>query len=363
VTIRDDVVTIVAPLEDTPGSRAGLLAGDQIVAIEGEPTRGLNMQDVIRQLKGEPGTSVTITVHRPETDETRDYTVERAVIPLVSVKDAKVLKDTHIGYVRITQFSDPTAGEFREALEKLVSQEIESLIVDLRNNPGGLLDSAVDICGFFLKPKTLVVSTEGRRPSQKHEFRSGNGYKFPDLPVFILINGGSASAAEIMSGCLRDWKRATLVGEKTFGKGSVQNVIPLPDGSALRLTTAMYYTPTRRRIHKHGIEPDIEVKLTKDEMRRLFEAQNSVESAGRANVQEDRQLKRAVEALQSYSVYQAGRQKKFGELRENPDGRNPSTEKDQAETQDAQPENKPQPSDTPDADREKKDKPEPGEEE
>lgn len=332
VTIRDDVLTIIAPIEDTPGSRAGLLAGDQIVAIEGKSTRGMSMRDTIKLLKGKPGTKVTITVHRPATGKIRDYTIERALIPLVSVKDATVLKGTDIGYVRITQFSDPTAAALRKALEKLVKQGIGSLIVDLRNNPGGLLESSVDICSYFLKPNTLVVSTEGRRPSQKHEYRSRKGYKFPDLPVFILINGGSASAAEIMSGCLRDWKRATLVGERTFGKGSVQNVIELPDGSALRLTTAMYYTPTRRLIHKHGIEPDIEVTLSEAEIRALLEAQQSVKNDDHVNLEADKQLQRAVEALQSYSIYREGRKKRFRELRdENPQKPAGASKADKAE--------------------------------
>ena len=312
VSTKDEILTIVSPIDGTPGSRAGLLAGDQIVKIEGVPTQGTKLNDVIGKLRGAPGTKVTLTIHRPSTQETRDYTIQRDKIPVLSVTDAKVLDGTRIGYVRITQFSDPTANELQQALTKLDGIGIDSLVVDLRNNPGGLLPSAVEICSYFLEPNTLIVSTEGRQASQKHEFHtSKRGYKFAKKPVAILINGGSASAAEIVAGCLKDWGRAILVGEKTFGKGSVQNVIPLSDGSALRLTTAMYYTPSRQVIHGHGIVPDIEVKLTPEEYRAGFEA----EGGGKPGTT-DRQLLRATEVLKSYDVYMKGVQGKFRTLRQ-----------------------------------------------
>lgn len=341
ITFRDDILTIVSPIENTPGSRAGLQPGDQIVKIEGQFTEEMKMPDAIKLMKGEPGTKVTITIYRPGTQETRDYTIERAIIPVESVKDARILPDTQVGYVRITQFSDPTAKELKEALLELEKNGAKSLILDVRNNPGGLLESAVDICSFFLKPKTLVVSTEGRQPSQKHELRARKGYHFPDVPIAILINGGSASAAEILSGCLKDWKRAVLVGEKTFGKGSVQNIIELPDGSALRLTTAMYYTPSRRVIHEHGIEPDIEVKLSPEEYERLAVAQHAIPGVDAVAKVEDRQLQRAVDVLESYEIYLQGTKNKFGQLRadavdaenaEEPDGKSDAEgEKDKDE--------------------------------
>lgn len=316
VSAKEEILTIVSPIDGTPGSRAGLQAGDQILKIEGVPTQGAKLSDVIGKLRGAPGTKVTLTIHRPSSGETRDYTIERAKIPMHSVTDARVLEGTRIGYVRITQFSDPTAEELREALAKLEEAGLDSLVVDLRNNPGGLLPSAVEICSYFLEPDTLIVSTEGRQPSQKHEFRtSKRGYKFAKKPVAILLNGGSASAAEIMAGCLKDWGRAILVGEKSFGKGSVQNVIPLSDGSALRLTTAMYYTPSRQVIHGHGIMPDIEVKLTPEEYRATFEAEGGVKASAA-----DRQLQRATEVLKSYDVYMKGVQGKFRTLREAAEG-------------------------------------------
>jgi len=339
VSMKDDVLTIVAPIDGTPGSRAGLQAGDQILKIEGESTEGIKLDHAIKKMRGEPGTKVTLTIRRPATDEVRDYTVARAVIPVLSVKGGRVLPGTRVGYVRVIQFSDPTADELRQAVEKLEAEGIDSLVIDLRNNPGGLLTSAVEICSYFLEPNTLIVSTEGRQPSQKHEYRTQKrGYRFPRKPVALLINGGSASAAEIMAGCLKDWGRAILVGEKTFGKGSVQNVIPLSDGSALRLTTAMYYTPSRRVIHEHGIAPDIEVKLSMEEYRAVFEAEEGLRPVDGTT---DRQLQRAVEVLKSYDVYLKGTKDKFQTLRESAAAEAAATAKETPAKDDAAKEKKP----------------------
>ena len=319
VSAEEDTLTIIAPIDGTPGSRAGLQAGDQIVKIQGKNVAGMKLGDAVKLMRGKPGTMVTITVHRPSTGVTKDYTIERAIIPVHSVKDTKVLPGTSIGYVRVTQFAEPTAGEFQTALKDLSAKNIDALVIDLRNNPGGLLPTVVEMCSYFLEPGKLIVSTEGRRPSQKHEFRTRKrGYHFKNCPIAILINGGSASASEIMSGCLKDWGRAVLIGEKSFGKGSVQNIIPLPDGSALRLTTAMYYTPSRRRIHRHGIEPDIKVKLTREEYQAIFDAQDrGGESAP------DAQLQRAVEVLNSYDIYRKAAKSRFSELRQDPSGSSP----------------------------------------
>jgi len=299
----------MSPMEDMPGARAGLQAGDRIVRIEGESTRGLKIHDAVGKLKGKPGTDVTITLHRSRTKKTFDVTVTRERIPVVTVKDDRLVEGTKVGYVRVMQFSDPTAEALETKLRGLLEQGAQSVIIDLRNNPGGLLKSAVNICSLFLKPGALVVSTEGRRPSQKEEFAvPRRGWRVPkDVPLAILVNGGSASAAEIMAGCLRDHRRAVLVGERTFGKGSVQNVIDLPDGSALRLTTAMYYTPSRKVIHKKGVSPDIEVTLTEEEHRNLAMAESGINGTGDPVKVEDRQLKRAVEVLQSYVSFDEAR--------------------------------------------------------
>jgi len=309
VTMRDDWLTVMSPMEDMPGARAGLQAGDRIVRIEGESTRGLKIHDAVGKLKGKVGTDVTITLHRPRTKKTFDVTVTRERIPVVTVKDDRLVEGTKVGYVRVMQFSDPTAEALETKLRGLLEQGAQSVIIDLRNNPGGLLKSAVSNCSLYLKPGALVVSTEGRRPSQKEEFAvPRRGWRVPkDVPLAILVNGGSASAAEIMAGCLRDHRRAVLVGERTFGKGSVQNVIDLPDGSALRLTTAMYYTPSRKVIHKKGVSPDIEVTLTEEEHRQLAMAESGINGTGDPVKVEDRQLKRAVEVLQSYVSFDEAR--------------------------------------------------------
>ena len=310
ITVRDRVLTIVSPIEDTPAARQGLQAGDQIRMIDGEPPEKVSLQgephddlrDAVKRLKGETGTKVRLTIYRPSTEETIEVSVERALIPVVSVKTGYPLGDG-IWYVRIVQFSEPTAEKLREILGSLAGgneEEVKGLVLDLRNNPGGLLESAVEVCSLFLPAKTLIVSTQGRQPSQKREFHTDRDKKVSDVPMAILVNRGSASAAEIVAGCLQDWGRAILVGEKTFGKGSVQNVIELPDGSALRLTTAMYQTPSKRVIHERGIEPDIAVTLTDDEIRVLMESQGMAGRAARPLPDKDRQLKRAVDALKVY---------------------------------------------------------------
>ena len=305
VTVRDGILTVVSPIEDTPGSRAGLRAGDRIIEIDGEATQDMWLQDAVHRMKGEPGTEVDLVIYRPSEDREIDVTIVRDIIQVASVKGTRMLVDG-IGYVRVTQFNEQAAADLGKAIEELMEQGAESLVLDLRNNPGGLLNGAVDMCGYFLPPQSLVVSTEGRRKSQKLEFRTvAQSVRF-EGPLTILVNGGSASASEIVAGCLKDQERAMLVGEKTFGKGSVQNVIPLPDGSALRLTTAMYYTPERQVIHEKGIDPDIVVEMGLAEQETLQNARmEALKNGGDLDYTQDPQLKRAVETLQSYSRFQA----------------------------------------------------------
>jgi carboxyl-terminal processing protease len=305
VTIRNGLLTVVSPVEGTPGSRAGLQAGDRIIEIDGESTQDMWLQDAVHRMKGEPGTEVELVIYRPSEDREIEVTIVRDIIEVASVKGTRMLVDG-IGYVRVTQFDENSATKLGEAIEELTEQGAESLVLDLRNNPGGLLTAAVDMCGYFLPPQTLVVSTEGRRESQKLEFRTlGQTVRFEE-PLAILVNGGSASASEIVAGCLKDHKRAMLVGEKTFGKGSVQNVIPLPDGSALRLTTAMYYTPKRLIIHENGIDPDIVVEMTVAEQEELQSIRmEALKDGGEIDYSLDPQLNRAVQTLQSYSRFQA----------------------------------------------------------
>ncbi len=309
VTIREGRLTVVTPMEGTPGSKAGIIAGDQIVEIDDEPIKDVKLSQAVTRLKGEPGTTVDLTIYRPETDETLEMTIERAVIEVPSVKSTQIVRNG-VGYIRIVQFDEGTAASLRNSLDELLEQGATSLVLDLRNNPGGLLTSAVDVCACFLPKDKLVVFTEGRQPSQKEEYFTGPGSSFRQQPVVVLVNEGSASAAEIVAGCLQDHERARLVGTQTFGKGSVQNVIRLPDGSALRLTTARYYTPQKQVIHEHGVKPDIVVKMTPEQRRTLLEAQIAVGPDNGLNIESDPQLQRALEMLETYDVFRkAGRER------------------------------------------------------
>jgi len=273
VSQREDQLVVLAPMEDTPAFEAGILSGDRIVKIDGKSTEGFSVGDAVKLLRGSAGSKVTVTIERPGTPDTRDIPLVRQRIQVYTAKDIHnrrefPLDDSKIGYVRLTQFGEKTAEELEEALRKLEQQGMKALILDLRGNPGGLLDQAVAVSEKFVEKGRPIVSTRGRNPGNDVERRaSGGGRKrvADKLPMAILINGGSASASEIVSGALQDLKRAVVVGEQSFGKGSVQSVMPLPDGSALRLTTAKYYTPSQKVIHGQGITPDIPVSLSEDE--------------------------------------------------------------------------------------------------
>lgn len=276
VSIRDNFVTVVAPMEDTPGFRAGILSGDRIVKIDGKSTERMSLADAVKNLRGEPGTEISITILRPATGMVKDLKLTRAIINVDMVKDINNRKEfplgeNKIGYVRLTQFGEKTGGDLSSALKKLKAQGMAGLILDLRGNPGGLLDQAVEVCSKFLPRGQLVVTTEGRNPAHTTRHRAaGRGDQIGSAPMVVLVNVGSASAAEIVAGCLQDTKRAIVLGEKTFGKGSVQSILPLQRGAALRLTTALYYTPSHKVIHKEGVSPDIEVTMTDEEERALI---------------------------------------------------------------------------------------------
>jgi carboxyl-terminal processing protease len=313
VSTKDGLLTVVSPMEDSPGFRAGISPGDQILRINGTTTEKMSLQDAINLLRGDPGQKVTLTIFRPSTKETRDYVLQREIIKVASIKDAKILDQSvagtfKIGYVRITQFNEPTAQELDQKLSELQAQGMQAMIVDLRYNPGGLLTSAVDVCGLFLPSKTMVVYTEGRDASQRREYYTNKNLKQrPNFPMVLLVNGGSASGSEIVAGALKDLNRAILVGETTFGKGSVQSVIQLPDGSALRLTTAKYYTPGKQVIHEKGVTPNIKASLTADQERALLlrhrDGVLSPDEQKFVNDQKDPQLDRAVDALKGAMIY------------------------------------------------------------
>jgi len=256
ISVKDKMLTVIAPIEDTPAYKAGIKAGDTILKIDGESTKDLSLQDAVNKLRGTKGTSVTITIFREGWEKPKDFIIVREVIQIKSVK-YKTLEDK-IGYVKLTQFQQRTSEDLENALEALEKDRINSLILDLRNNPGGLLNGAVEVTSQFLPEGKLVVYIKGRSGEQQ-DFNT-NSSKTTDYPMIVLVNEGSASASEIVAGALQDWGRAVVLGMQTFGKGSVQTVIPLSDGSALRLTTARYYTPKGRSIQSTGITPDIIIK-------------------------------------------------------------------------------------------------------
>src|SRR5262245_27241742 len=239
ISMKDNFVTVISPMEDTPGFKAGILSGDRIIKIDGKSTENMGLPDAVKNLRGDPGTDVTITVLRPSTGQVKDYTLTRAVINVDMVKDINGKKEfplgeDKIGYIRLVQFGEKTSDDLEVALKKLKAQGMQALVLDLRWNPGGLLDQAVEVCQKFLPRNQLVVSTEGRNTNQRFPAR-GRGDELENMPVVVLVNMGSASASEIVAGCLQDLHRAIVLGEKTFGKGSVQSIIPLEGGPALRL--------------------------------------------------------------------------------------------------------------------------------
>ena len=313
VSQREGALIIVTPMEDTPGFRAGLLPNDQIIKIDGQSTEKMDLNEAINILRGEAGQKVTLTILRPATKEIKDFAMVRENIKVASVKDSKILPpeqggEFKIGYTRITQFNVPTADDLAKKLDELEKQGMQALVLDLRYNPGGLLNSAVDVAGQFLPPKTLVVSTEGRVASQSRKYHTADTAKpRPRYPLAILTNTGSASGSEIVAGALKDLNRAILVGETTFGKGSVQSVIQLQDGSAMRLTTAKYYTPSHNVIHEHGVTPTIRATMTPEQERMLMlqrreDSMSETERKELVNFR-DPQLDRAVDALKGVMIY------------------------------------------------------------
>lgn len=265
---RDGHIVIIAPIPGTPADRAGLQRGDRLVQIDGRPLVNPTLDSTIDLVRGEPGSLVTLTVFRPAQNRQIDYPIRRERIKLESVRLTS-MRPGRIGYLQITQFSERTGEEFATALAGLEQQGMRALIIDLRNNPGGLLDAAIDVSSEFFNEDELIVYTQGRTPDSRENFYSANGHRPRDYPVAILVNGGSASAAEILAGAMRDTKRAVIVGERSFGKGSVQSVIELDNGEGLRLTTARYYTPSGVTIHERGIAPHVEVEISPEDEARI----------------------------------------------------------------------------------------------
>jgi carboxyl-terminal processing protease len=254
---KTGLLTVVSPIEDTPAFKAGIQSGDHIIKINGEPTKNMSLHEAAMKMRGPRGTNVTITITREGVAKPKDITIVRDIIPLKSVRHEVLEKE--IGYIRISQFNEETASDFEKALQKLdvlSKAPLKGLIVDLRNNPGGLLDQAVKVADTFVT-SGLIVSIEGRNKEQKMKFSAHKSGTIEDYPLVVLVNGGSASGSEILAGALQDHGRALILGTKTFGKGSVQTIFPLKDGSGLKLTTARYYTPKGKSIQAMGITPNI----------------------------------------------------------------------------------------------------------
>ncbi|HEY4719601.1 MAG TPA: S41 family peptidase [Candidatus Methylomirabilis sp.] len=316
ITVRERYLTVVAPIEGTPADRAGIVAGDRIIRIDGAPTKDMTLVDAVRKLRGPKGTPVAITILREELDPF-DVTVTRDIIEVHSVRTSDLGEG--IGYVRLISFQERTSRDLQDELKALREKGMRGLVLDLRNNPGGLLTQAVQIADLFLEKGKLIVYTEGRAKSQNLSFVDQHDNP-QDFPMVVLVNKGSASASEIVAGALQDHQRAVVVGTQTFGKGTVQTVIPLNDGSGLRLTTAKYFTPNKRAIDGAGLTPDIVVEPpkpptttknqgpTKDRRQETIGEQEGDPSRplGRSapDPKNDPQLGRAVEVLKAILIYE-----------------------------------------------------------
>ncbi len=325
VTVRDGKLTVVSPIEDTPAYRAGILAGDVIVMIEGEPTQDIELSESVRRMRGPKGTKITIHVMREGFDKPQPFTLERDIVRIRSVRSRRI---DSVGVVRIAQFQQATHVEVKKAVGELLAQgPLDGLILDLRNDPGGLLDQAVKVADLFLGEGT-VVSTRGRDPEQEVVYAARDDGDEPDVPMVVLVNQGTASASEIVAGALQDHRRAVVVGERTFGKGSVQTILPLSDGAGLRVTTALYYTPAGRSIQAKGIIPDVSVPsasatssasksasphggLREENLKGHFEqtepveAEPELDSGAETGAGDDPQLDRAVELLKGWRIFES----------------------------------------------------------
>ena len=310
ITIVKDVLTVVSPIEDTPAYRAGVKAGDQIIKINGDSTKDITIMEAVKKLRGPKGTKVTITVLREGMVKSEDITINRDIIKIKSVK-SKIYKN-NIGYIRIASFQEHTGDDLRRNLTELKAKAhpLNGLVVDLRTNPGGLLHQSIEVADAFLK-KGIIVTTRGRSEKMESKAEAKDDGEEPTCPIIVLVNEGTASAAEIVSGALQDNKRAIVLGRQTFGKASVQTVIPLDDGSALRLTTAKYYTPNGRSIQAEGIAPDIVVKQIKQPQEKGTE-----DSSAEKNVLREKDLKGHIKSLNEKNI-KNGEEKRAEEVLEN----------------------------------------------
>ncbi|MCB4790582.1 MAG: S41 family peptidase [Elusimicrobia bacterium] len=315
LSYKDGWPTVITPLPGTPAYRIGVLPDDKIVKIEGKSTKDSTLEDVVNKLRGKPGTKVTISIARDSFKEPVDYTIVRQIIKIETIR-SKMLAN-NIGYIHLSEFNANSDKDLDKALMKLKEEGMKSLIFDLRNNPGGLLDVAVDVCKHFLGDDKLIVYTQGRNPDSRREYRSRGKADYGDIPMVVLVNRGSASGSEIVAGAMQDLKRALIVGATTFGKASVQSVFPVEDGNALRLTTAKYYTPLGRGIHrdettgKGGIAPDIILEIPNEVEAKLYAQAEEIFAPGKepkpavkeTEIIKDVVLERAIELLKAREIF------------------------------------------------------------
>jgi len=306
ITLRDDILTVVSPIDGTPAYRAGLQPGDRIVKIDGLVTKDMQLSDAVKRMRGKPGTKVTISIVREGMTEAKDFEITREQIRVHSVRTQDLGQG--IAYIKLRQFQEQSSHDMDQALEKFAKSGMKALVLDLRNNPGGLLTAAVEVTEKFVDDGKLVVYTEGRVRNQNMRFSAHAKHPYSALPMVVLVNQGSASASEIVAGALQDYGRAMVVGTQSFGKGSVQTIIPLSDGSGLRLTTAKYFTPKGRSIHGKGITPDIVVEVPKETMAATRERNNPLPSADpMEDLKKDIQLQRALDVIKTMRVLEQQR--------------------------------------------------------
>lgn len=318
ITARDGFITIITPMPGTPAYKAGILPGDRIIKIGADITKDLDADEVVNRLRGKPGTKVTITLAREPEDKNAAWTTKEMTLVREMIRPEVVqyrLLEGKIGYMHIVDFSGHVSEDVAKAMADLKKQGMEALVLDLRYNPGGLLNAAVELCKYFIDGNKMIVYTKGRKPENYAEFRSNKTAPFGGLPLIVLVNGGSASGSEIVAGALQDHKRAIIIGTKTFGKASVQTIIPLSDGSGLRLTVAKYYTPSGRSIHRNakdnsgGVAPDIEVKVSRENEIKIMEQYDKIYTPGKEPASAvktavaDEPLDRAVQILKAREAF------------------------------------------------------------
>lgn len=317
VDVKDGWLTVVTPLPGTPAFKAEMMPGDKIIKIEGESTKDMIIDDAIKKLRGKPGTQVKITTAREPEDKTQDWIQKELTLTRELIKSENVkwrMLDDKTGYIRIVEFTGHCTENFDKAITELKGKGMEALVLDLRYNPGGLLSAAVDISKLFMNDNKMIVYTKGRKPENYQEFRANGKATYETLPLVVLVNRYSASASEIVAGAMQDNKRAVIIGERSFGKASVQSMIPLSDKSALRLTIAKYYTPSGKSIqhdekNEHGgITPDIEVKVPLEAEKKLLQQGEELYYPGKEDKDKkkdgpkDEVLDRAVELLKAREV-------------------------------------------------------------